>query len=49
MHRTFLQRIRYLIDSNIPLEEWTMFLGGKMNIEDAVEVFNYQGLFYNAK
>lgn len=49
MHRTFLQRVRYLIDNNIPLEEWTMFLGGKMNIEDAVEVFNYQGLFYNAK
>ena len=34
------------IRNNIPLNEWVMHLGARMDAEDAVDTFNRQGLFY---
>lgn len=42
----FHDEINYLIRENIPLSEWVMRLGAHMDIENDVDVFNRQGLFY---
>lgn len=42
----FYHRVRELIDNNIPLDQWVMNLGARIDIENPVETFNYQGLYY---
>lgn len=45
--RAFQYEINYLLRNNIPLNQWVMFLGARMDIENAIDVFNRQGLYYN--
>ena len=42
----FYGEINYLIRGNIPLSEWVMRLGAHIDIDNNVDVFNRQGLFY---
>lgn len=46
--RRFYQNVNELLESNIPLNQWVMILGAKMDIENPIDVFNRQGLFYLA-
>ena len=45
--RFFYAQLANLIENNIPMEDWIMRLGGTMDIENPVDVFNRQGLWYN--
>lgn len=36
----------YLIRNNIPMNEWQMFIGARMDVENAVDTFNRQGVQY---
>ena len=45
--RVFQEEINYLLRNNIPLNQWVMFLGARMDIENPIDVFNRQGLYYN--
>ena len=36
----------YLIQNNVPMNEWQMFIGARMDVDDAVDTFNRQGVFY---
>ena len=45
--RQFQNEINWLLRNEIPLNEWTMRLGAHMDIENAIDVFNRQGLYYN--
>ncbi len=42
----FYSNINQLLKYNIPLNEWVMQLGAKMDIENEIDTFNRQGLFY---
>ena len=42
----FDSEINALLRDNVPLDEWVMRLGAHMDIENEVDVFNRQGLFY---
>ena len=42
----FYDEINYLIRENIPLSEWVMMLGDHMDIDNEIDVFNRQRLFY---
>jgi hypothetical protein len=42
----FCDEINYFIRENIPLSEYVLRLGAHMDIENAIDVFNRQGLFY---
>lgn len=42
----FYANINQLLIDKIPLDQWVMILGAKMNIENEIDVFNRQGLFY---
>lgn len=42
----FCDEINYFIRENIPLSEYVLRLGAPMDIENAIDVFNRQGLFY---
>jgi len=42
----FLRRAHDLLINNVPLNEWVINLGARMDIDNEVEVFNYQGLYY---
>lgn len=45
--RTFQYEINYLLRNNISLNQWVIILGAHMDIENAIDVFNRQGLYYN--
>lgn len=38
--------INALLDDKVPLSEWTMRLGAHMDADNAIDMFNRQGLFY---
>ena len=42
----FYANINQLLIDKIPLDQWVMFLGTKIDIENEIDVFNRQGLFY---
>lgn len=42
----FYSNINQLLKDNIPLNEWVMQLGAKMDIENEIDTFNRQNLFY---
>lgn len=42
----FYSNINKLLRDNIPLNEWIMQLGAKMDIENEIDTFNRQGLYY---
>lgn len=42
----FYANINQLLIDKIPLDQWVMILGAKMDIENEIDVFNRQGLFY---
>lgn len=44
--RRFQQEINWLLQNEIPLNEWIMRLGIHMDIENAIDVFNRQCLLY---
>ena len=39
--------IARLILSDIPMKDWIMHLGAKMDIENPIDMFNRQGFYYN--
>ena len=43
----FYCNINQLIKDKVPLNDWIMQLGAKMDIENVIDVFNRQGLYYN--
>ena len=43
----FFCDINQLIKNKVPLNDWIMQLGAKMDIENIIDVFNRQGLYYN--
>lgn len=43
----FQQEMNYLLRENIPMDEWVMQLGSHMDIENAIDVFNRQALYYD--
>lgn len=45
--RQFQNEINWLLRNEIPLNEWLMRLGAHMDIENSIDVFNRQGLYYN--
>lgn len=45
--RFFYAQLANLIENNIPMQDWVMQLGATMDIENPVDVFNRQGLWYN--
>ena len=42
----FYSELNSLIINDVPMEEWIMRLGVHMNVEDQIDVFNRQGLFF---
>ena len=44
--RRFQQEINLLLHENVPLDEWVMRLGAHMDIDNAIDVFNRQCLYY---
>ena len=42
----FYANINQLLIDKIPLDQWVMILGAKMDIENEIDVFNRHGLFY---
>lgn len=42
----FESDMSYLIQNNIPMNEWQMFIGARMDVENAVDTFNRQGVQY---
>ena len=42
----FYDNVNNLLSADIPLSEWVMILGAKMNVEDPIDTFNRQGLLY---
>lgn len=42
----FTDDMRYLITNNVPMDEWQMYIGARMDVEDAVDTFNRQGVQY---
>jgi hypothetical protein len=44
--RRFQQEINWLLQNEIPLNEWVMRLGVHMDIENVIDVFNRQCLLY---
>ena len=42
----FYANLNQLLIDKIPLDQWVMILGAKMDIENEIDVFNRQGLFY---
>ena len=42
----FYANINQLLIDKIPLDQWVMILGAKMDIENEIDVFNRKGLFY---
>lgn len=42
--RRFEADMSYLILNNIPMDQWTMFIGARMDVENAIDTFNRQGI-----
>lgn len=42
----FYTEVRHLLTNRIPLNEWVMRLGAHMDVENAIDTFNRQGLIY---
>lgn len=42
----FFTEVNYLLKDNVPLNKWVMRLGAHMDIENSIDIFNRQGLFY---
>lgn len=42
----FYQELNELIRNDVPMDEWIMRLGAHMDVENAIDMFNRQGLFY---
>ena len=42
----FYANLNQLLIDKIPLNQWVMILGAKMDTENEIDVFNRQGLFY---
>lgn len=42
----FFEEVHDLLKNNVPLEDWVMILGAHMDIENDIDVFNRQGLYY---
>ena len=42
----FYANLNQLLIDKIPLDQWVMFLGAKIDIENEIDIFNRQGLFY---
>lgn len=36
----------YLIRNNVPMNEWQMFIGARMDVDNAIDTFNRQGVLY---
>ena len=49
VNRKFHYEIIDLIRKNIPLELWVMTLGAKMDVENSIDVFNRQGLYFQGE
>ena len=47
--RLFYAQVNDLLINETPLSEWVMSLGIKTDVEDAVDMFNRQGLYYIEK
>lgn len=45
--KRFEADMSYLILNNIPMDQWTTFIGARTDIENPIDVFNRQGLWYN--
>lgn len=45
--RQFYIEMKELLIKNTPLSEWTMILGGRADINNPIDMFNRQGLYYN--
>jgi hypothetical protein len=45
-NRQFQNEINWLLRNNISLDRWVMILGAHMDIENSIDVFNRQGLYY---
>ena len=37
----------YIFKGKVPLNDWITQLGAKMDIENVLDTFNRQGLYYN--
>lgn len=42
----FQQNVNELLQNKVPLDQWVMILGAKLDVDDYVDVFNRHGLFY---
>lgn len=42
----FFEEVHDLLKNNVPLEDWVMILGAHMDIENDIDVFNRQCLYY---
>jgi hypothetical protein len=45
--KQFYLELKELLLNNIPISEWTMILGGRADINNPIDMFNRQGLYYN--
>jgi cobalamin biosynthesis Co2+ chelatase CbiK len=45
--RLFYAQLADLIENDVPMQDWVMRLGCLMDIENPVDIFNRQGLWYN--
>ena len=45
-NRSFYEQLADLIENNVPMQDWVMQLGANMDIENPVDTFNRQGLWY---
>ena len=43
----FHQEVNHLLTENVGLDEWVMRLGGHMDVENAIDVFNRQALSFS--
>ena len=43
----FHQEVNHLLKENVSLDEWVMRLGAHMDSENAIDVFNRQGLYFD--
>ena len=42
-----LTSVGHIVKDKVPLNDWIMQLGAKMDIENVIDTFNRQGLYYN--
>lgn len=44
--KTFYQEMNNLITKKVKLSEWQIFFGCRMDVDDEIDKFNRQGLYY---